>query len=132
MINSKRGAGALEAGSIVNDLREQFHQHREMVIREKLKEMDDVTPQERDRIARITEELIELAAAGTVNCSTAPWNAWAPGRAGSDTPFVRARGRQVTPLRIGTRGQRAGVVAGQSFPPGAAENLLPGWTPKLW
>jgi glutamyl-tRNA reductase len=51
--------GALEAGSIVNDLREQFHQHREMIIREKLKEMDDVSPQERDRIARITEELIE-------------------------------------------------------------------------
>jgi glutamyl-tRNA reductase len=51
--------GALEAGSIVNDLREQFHLHREMIIREKLKEMDDVTPQERDRIARITEELIE-------------------------------------------------------------------------
>jgi glutamyl-tRNA reductase len=40
-------------------LREQFHQHREMIIREKLKEMDDVSPQERDRIARITEELIE-------------------------------------------------------------------------
>ena len=51
--------GALEAGSIVNDLRDQFHQHREMIIREKLKEMEDVTPQERDRIARITEELIE-------------------------------------------------------------------------
>src|SRR3984885_6201859 len=51
--------GALEAGSIVNDLREQFHQHREMIIREKLKEMDAVTPQERDRIAHITEKLIE-------------------------------------------------------------------------
>ena len=51
--------GALEAGSIVSDLREQFHLHREMIIREKLKEMDDVSPQERDRIARITEELIE-------------------------------------------------------------------------
>jgi glutamyl-tRNA reductase len=51
--------GALEAGSIVNDLRDQFHQHRELIIREKLKDMDDVSPQERDRIARITEELIE-------------------------------------------------------------------------
>src|SRR6204780_5691042 len=51
--------GALEAGSIVNDLREQFHQHREMVIREKLAEMEDVSPDERARIARITEELIE-------------------------------------------------------------------------
>ncbi|MFY9804177.1 MAG: glutamyl-tRNA reductase [Candidatus Acidiferrales bacterium] len=51
--------GALEAGSIVNDLREQFHKHRELIIREKLKEMQDVSPQERDRLAHITEELIE-------------------------------------------------------------------------
>ena len=51
--------GALEAGSIVNDLRDQFHKHRELIIREKLKDMDDVSPQERERIAHITEELIE-------------------------------------------------------------------------
>jgi glutamyl-tRNA reductase len=51
--------GALEAGSIVNDLRDQFHKHRELMIREKLKDMEDVSPQERDRIAHITEELIE-------------------------------------------------------------------------
>jgi glutamyl-tRNA reductase len=51
--------GALEAGSIVNDLRDQFHKHRELMIREKLKDMADVSPQERDRIAHITEELIE-------------------------------------------------------------------------
>jgi glutamyl-tRNA reductase len=51
--------GALEAGSIVNDLRDQFHKHRELIIREKLKDMGDVSPQERDRIAHITEQLIE-------------------------------------------------------------------------
>jgi glutamyl-tRNA reductase len=51
--------GALEAGSIVNDLRDQFHQHREALIREQLKDMDEVSPQERDRIAHITEKLIE-------------------------------------------------------------------------
>jgi glutamyl-tRNA reductase len=51
--------GALEAGSIVNDLRDQFHKHREFIIREKLKDMAEVSPQERDRIAHITEELIE-------------------------------------------------------------------------
>jgi glutamyl-tRNA reductase len=50
---------ALEAGSIVDDLRDQFHKHRESLIREKLAEMDDVSPGERDRIAHITEELIE-------------------------------------------------------------------------
>jgi len=50
---------ALEAGSIVEDLRERFHQHREMLIREKLAEMKDVAPEERERLAHITEELIE-------------------------------------------------------------------------
>jgi glutamyl-tRNA reductase len=51
--------GALEAGSIVSDLRDQFHQQREALIREQLKDMDEVSPQERDRIAHITEQLIE-------------------------------------------------------------------------
>jgi glutamyl-tRNA reductase len=51
--------GALEAGSIVNDLRGQFHLKREALIREQLKDMDEVSPQERDRIAHITEKLIE-------------------------------------------------------------------------
>ena len=49
----------LEAGSIVDDLRDSFHKHREMLIREKLAEMNDVSPEERARIAHITEELIE-------------------------------------------------------------------------
>jgi len=51
--------GALEAASIVDDLRDHFHKQREVVIREKLTEMKDVSPEERARIARITEELIE-------------------------------------------------------------------------
>ncbi len=50
---------ALEAGSIVDDLRGRLHQHREMLLREKLAEMPDVSPEERARIAHITEELIE-------------------------------------------------------------------------
>ena len=50
---------AIEAGSIVDDLRDRFHQHRESLIREKLAEMKDVSPGERERIAHITEELIE-------------------------------------------------------------------------
>jgi len=49
----------LEAGSIVDDLRDRFHQHRQLLLEEKLKEMPDVSPEERHRIARITEELIE-------------------------------------------------------------------------
>ena len=48
---------ALEAGSVVDDLRERFHKHREALLREKLAEMQDVSPQERERIAHITEEL---------------------------------------------------------------------------
>jgi glutamyl-tRNA reductase len=50
---------AIEAGSIMDDLRDRFHKHRELLIREKLSEMKDVTPEERARIAHITEELIE-------------------------------------------------------------------------
>jgi glutamyl-tRNA reductase len=50
---------SFEAGSIFEDLRDSFHKHREMLIREKLSEMGDVTPEERERLVRITEELIE-------------------------------------------------------------------------
>jgi glutamyl-tRNA reductase len=50
---------ALEATSIVDDLRDHFHKHRELVIREKLSQIKDVSPEERVRIAHITEELIE-------------------------------------------------------------------------
>jgi glutamyl-tRNA reductase len=50
---------ALEAGSIVSDLRGRFHAQREILIREMLAEREDVSPQERDRIAHITEELVE-------------------------------------------------------------------------
>jgi glutamyl-tRNA reductase len=50
---------AIEAGSIMDDLRDRFHKHREILIREKLSEMEDVSPEERARIAHITEELIE-------------------------------------------------------------------------
>jgi glutamyl-tRNA reductase len=50
---------ALEAGSIVNDLRDRFHAQREALIREILAERKDVLPEERDRITHITEQLIE-------------------------------------------------------------------------
>ena len=50
---------ALEAGSIVDDLRGRFHAQRQTLLEEKLKEMPEVSPAERQRIARITEELIE-------------------------------------------------------------------------
>ena len=50
---------ALEASSIVDDLRDRFHKHREALLREKLADMPDVSPQERARLAHITEELIE-------------------------------------------------------------------------
>ncbi|HVB59107.1 MAG TPA: glutamyl-tRNA reductase [Candidatus Acidoferrales bacterium] len=49
----------LEAGSIVDDLRDRFHKHRQLLLEEKLKGMPDASPEERQRIARITEELID-------------------------------------------------------------------------
>ena len=50
---------ALEASSIVDDLRERFHRQRESLLEEKLKDMPEVSAEERKRIAHITEELIE-------------------------------------------------------------------------
>jgi glutamyl-tRNA reductase len=49
----------LEASSIIEDLRGQFYKHREALLRERLQDMPDVSPEERQRIGRITEELIE-------------------------------------------------------------------------
>jgi glutamyl-tRNA reductase len=50
---------ALEAGSIVEDLRGRFRKHRELLLRERLAEMKDLSPEERQRLSSITEELIE-------------------------------------------------------------------------
>jgi glutamyl-tRNA reductase len=50
---------ALETGSIVEDLRGKFRRHREVLLRERLGEMNNLSPLERERLSRITEELIE-------------------------------------------------------------------------
>ena len=50
---------ALEASSIVDDLRGRFRKEREILLREHLDTMQGVSPEERQRIANITEELIE-------------------------------------------------------------------------
>ncbi len=50
---------ALESSSIADELRDRFHRQREALLREKLAEMPEVSPEERARIAHITEELIE-------------------------------------------------------------------------
>jgi glutamyl-tRNA reductase len=50
---------ALEAGSIVDDLREQFRRHRELLLREHLANGEGISPEEQQRLASITEELIE-------------------------------------------------------------------------
>jgi glutamyl-tRNA reductase len=49
----------MEAASIVDDLRGRFHEQRESLLRERLAEMQDASPAERERLAAITEELIE-------------------------------------------------------------------------
>jgi glutamyl-tRNA reductase len=50
---------ALAAGSIVDELRGHFHRHREDLLRERLAELPSVSVEERQRIAAITEELVE-------------------------------------------------------------------------
>jgi glutamyl-tRNA reductase len=50
---------ALEAASILDDLRGRFHKQREELLRERLDAVEGVSPEERQRIARITEELID-------------------------------------------------------------------------
>jgi len=50
---------ALESSSIADDLRQRFHLQREALLREKLGDMAGVSPEERARIAAITEELID-------------------------------------------------------------------------
>ena len=50
---------ALESASIVDDLRARFHLQREKLLEEKLREMPEVSAEERHRIAHITEALIE-------------------------------------------------------------------------
>jgi glutamyl-tRNA reductase len=49
---------ALEANSILDDLRGHFHKEREALLRERLDAIG-ASPEERQRIAQITEELIE-------------------------------------------------------------------------
>ena len=50
---------ALEAGSIIDDLRDRFRKEREVLLREHLDAMPGASPEERQRMAKITEELIE-------------------------------------------------------------------------
>jgi len=50
---------ALEAGSIVDDLREQFRKQRELLLRERLANGENISPEEQQRLASITEELID-------------------------------------------------------------------------
>jgi len=49
----------LETRSVLDDLRNRFGEQREGLLRERLGESEGVSPEERERIARITGELIE-------------------------------------------------------------------------
>ena len=125
--------GALEAGSIVDDLRAQFHLHREMLIREKLKEMEDVTPQERERIARITEELIErlLEEPGEKLQHGRGMRGRLGGFGGHRHLFGLEERKEVKPLRIGTRGSALASLASESLSRGPEADLRR-WTRRLW
>ena len=57
--NSKRGAERWKPARSSTTCATSSTSIANCIIREKLKEMDDVSPEERDRIAHITEELIE-------------------------------------------------------------------------
>jgi len=50
---------ALESSSVVDDLRGRFRKERELLLREHLDAAQGVSPEERQRILNITEELIE-------------------------------------------------------------------------
>ena len=50
---------ALEASSIIDELRGRFREEREALLRERLEAMQGVSAEERQRIRSITEELIE-------------------------------------------------------------------------
>ncbi len=50
---------ALESASVAEDLRGLFHKQREELLRERFAQMQNASPEERQRIARITEELVE-------------------------------------------------------------------------
>ena len=50
---------ALEAGSIVDELRERFDRHREELLRERLASLEHLSAEDRQRIAGITEEFID-------------------------------------------------------------------------
>lgn len=49
----------LEAGSIVDDLRRHFHAQREQMLHEMAHEAKDISPEERERMARFSERLID-------------------------------------------------------------------------
>ncbi|HWG57939.1 MAG TPA: glutamyl-tRNA reductase [Candidatus Acidoferrales bacterium] len=49
----------IESASIADDLRRHFHEQRDQLLAEKLREAPGLSPAERDRIAQITGELIE-------------------------------------------------------------------------
>ena len=48
----------LEAGSIIDDLRQHFYRQREQLLREHATNEEDMSPAERERMMRVTEELI--------------------------------------------------------------------------
>lgn len=50
---------ALEATSVIDDLRDRFRKERELLLREHVEAMQNVSPEERKRLAAITEQLIE-------------------------------------------------------------------------
>jgi glutamyl-tRNA reductase len=49
----------MEAASVVDDLRGRFHEEREALLRQRLAEIKDASPEELERLAAITQELID-------------------------------------------------------------------------
>ncbi|MDE3110300.1 MAG: glutamyl-tRNA reductase, partial [Acidobacteriota bacterium] len=50
---------ALEAGSIVDELRGRFNRHREELLRERMEAMPSISDEERQRLAEITGDLVD-------------------------------------------------------------------------
>ena len=102
---------ALEAGSIVSDLRVRFHEQREALIRDMLAERGGagaVSAEEHERISRVTTELVEkLLEQPTETLRSGPgMRGRTAGLEALRHLFGLDRGFGVSLLRIGTRGSK--------------------------
>jgi glutamyl-tRNA reductase len=55
-----------EASAVLNELRAKLHHERDAFLRERLAEMSHLSPEEREKVARLTEEMLDRVVLGPV------------------------------------------------------------------